>query len=186
MATAAPASGRRIRQQATTLAARLPSLVVAARQRRALRCSTACTARRQAGPGETFWQFRPFVSGEPAARVDWRRSAREDRAFVREREWEASHTVWIWFDRSASMAFASDARAVRQDRPRRRAGARAGGSWRCAGASAPASSASPARWRRAASSSASPRRSPPTSVCAALRRPACPRPSRCGRARKWR
>ena len=48
--------------------------------------------RRQAGPGETFWQFRPFVSGEPAARVDWRRSAREDRAFVREREWEAAHT----------------------------------------------------------------------------------------------
>jgi len=64
--------------------------------------------RRQAGPGETFWQFRPFVSGEPAARVDWRRSAREDRAFVREREWEASHTVWIWFDRSPSMAFASN------------------------------------------------------------------------------
>ena len=63
--------------------------------------------RRQAGPGETFWQFRPFVSGEPAARVDWRRSAREDRAFVREREWEASHTIWIWFDRSPSMTFAS-------------------------------------------------------------------------------
>ena len=62
--------------------------------------------RRQAGPGETFWQFRPFVSGEPAARVDWRRSAREDRAFVREREWEASHTIWIWFDRSPSMSFA--------------------------------------------------------------------------------
>ena len=38
---------------------------------------------------------------------DWRRSAREERAFVREREWEAAHTVWIWFDRSASMQFGS-------------------------------------------------------------------------------
>jgi uncharacterized protein (DUF58 family) len=63
--------------------------------------------RRRAGSGETFWQFRPFLSGEPSARVDWRRSAREERAFVREREWEAAHTVWIWFDRSASMQFAS-------------------------------------------------------------------------------
>ena len=26
---------------------------------------------------------------------------------MREREWEAAHTVWIWFDRSASMQFAS-------------------------------------------------------------------------------
>jgi uncharacterized protein (DUF58 family) len=106
MATAAPVSGRPIRQQATTLAARLPSLVVAARQV-AHTLFHGVHGRRQAGPGETFWQFRPFVSGEPAARVDWRRSAREDRAFVREREWEASHTVWTWFDRSASMAFAS-------------------------------------------------------------------------------
>jgi uncharacterized protein (DUF58 family) len=63
--------------------------------------------RRRAGSGETFWQFRPFLSGEPSSRVDWRRSAREERAFVREREWEAAHTVWIWFDRSASMQFAS-------------------------------------------------------------------------------
>ncbi|MGO9430381.1 DUF58 domain-containing protein [Rhodoblastus sp.] len=107
MATAALASGRRIRQEAETLAARLPSLVVAARHV-AHSLLHGVHGRRQAGPGETFWQFRPFVSGEPAARVDWRRSAREDRAFVREREWEASHTVWIWFDRSPSMAFASD------------------------------------------------------------------------------
>jgi uncharacterized protein (DUF58 family) len=106
MATEAPASDRPIRQQAATLAARLPSLVVAARHI-APTLLHGVHGRRRAGPGETFWQFRPFVSGEPAARVDWRRSAREDRAFVREREWEAAHTVWIWFDRSASMAFAS-------------------------------------------------------------------------------
>ena len=64
--------------------------------------------RRRAGPGESFWQFRPFVPGEAAARVDWRRSARDDRLYVREREWEAAHNIWIWIDRSASMGFASD------------------------------------------------------------------------------
>src|SRR5262249_22168003 len=63
--------------------------------------------RRRAGPGENFWQYRRFVSGEPASRVDWRRSARDDHLYVREQEWEAAHTVWIWPDRSRSMYFAS-------------------------------------------------------------------------------
>jgi uncharacterized protein (DUF58 family) len=47
------------------------------------------------------------MSGEPAQNVDWRRSARDDHLYVREREWEASHTVWIWPDRSPSMTFVS-------------------------------------------------------------------------------
>jgi uncharacterized protein (DUF58 family) len=63
--------------------------------------------RRRAGVGETFWQFRPFVTGEAAQRVDWRRSARDDRLYVREREWEAAQSVWLWIDRSASMAYVS-------------------------------------------------------------------------------
>lgn len=107
MATGLAASPPRLREQAATLAARLPSLVVAAR-RIAQSVMHGVHGRRQAGPGETFWQFRPFVSGEPAARVDWRRSARENHAFVREREWEAAHTLWLWFDRSPSMAFGSE------------------------------------------------------------------------------
>ena len=95
-----------IRHEAATLSARLPSLVIAAR-RVAQTVRHGVHGRRRAGSGETFWQFRPFLSGEPSSRVDWRRSAREERAFVREREWEAAHTVWIWFDRSPSMQFAS-------------------------------------------------------------------------------
>src|SRR3954449_6840740 len=62
---------------------------------------------RRAGTGENFWQFRRFMSGEPAARVDWRRSARDDHLYVREQEWEAAHTVWLWPDRSPSMVYAS-------------------------------------------------------------------------------
>ena len=95
-----------IRRDASTLSARLPSLIIAAR-RVAQTVRHGVHGRRRAGSGETFWQFRPFISGEPSSRVDWRRSAREERAFVREREWEAAHTVWIWFDRSPSMQFAS-------------------------------------------------------------------------------
>jgi uncharacterized protein (DUF58 family) len=63
--------------------------------------------RRRAGAGENFWQYRRFTSGEPASNVDWRRSARDDHLYVREREWEASHTIWLWPDRSPSMDFSS-------------------------------------------------------------------------------
>ena len=105
-----------IRREVTTLSGRLPNLVIAAR-RVAQTVRHGVHGRRRAGSGETFWQFRPFLSGEPSSRVDWRRSAREERAFVREREWEAAHTVWIWFDRSPSMQFASSlSRASKVDR----------------------------------------------------------------------
>jgi uncharacterized protein (DUF58 family) len=73
--------------------------------------------RRRAGSGENFWQFRRFISGEEARRVDWRRSARDEHLYVREQEWEAAHTIWVWPDRSPSMAFSSQlARETKLDR----------------------------------------------------------------------
>ncbi len=89
-----------------TLAAAMPRLILEAR-RVAATVLHGLHGRRRAGSGENFWQYRRFVSGEPASRVDWRRSARDDHLYVREQEWEAAHTVWIWPDRSPSMVFAS-------------------------------------------------------------------------------
>ncbi len=64
--------------------------------------------RRKRGIGETFWQFRPYVDGEAQSRIDWRRSARDDHLYVRDREWEAAHTIWLWADLSPSMHYQSD------------------------------------------------------------------------------
>jgi uncharacterized protein (DUF58 family) len=89
-----------------TLADAMPRLILEAR-RVATTVIHGLHGRRRAGPGENFWQYRRFMSGEPSSNVDWRRSARDDHLYVREREWEASHTIWIWPDRSPSMAFAS-------------------------------------------------------------------------------
>jgi uncharacterized protein (DUF58 family) len=100
-----PAVGRAV-GEGRTLAASMPRLILDAR-RVAATVMHGLHGRRRAGPGENFWQYRRFVSGEPASRVDWRRSARDDHLYVREQEWEAAHTVWIWPDRSASMHFAS-------------------------------------------------------------------------------
>jgi uncharacterized protein (DUF58 family) len=122
MATAAEYSAkeiaavRRADGESRTLAASLPRLVLEAR-RIAANVIHGLHGRRRAGAGESFWQYRRFVSGEPAQRVDWRRSARDDHLYVREQEWEAAHTVWIWPDRSPSMAFASrDARDSKLER----------------------------------------------------------------------
>src|ERR1700744_3645017 len=91
---------------ALALARRLPDLIVAAKEV-AASVMHGVHGRRRAGIGETFWQFRPFVHGESTNQIDWRRSARDDRVYVREREWEAAHTIWGWMDRSISMAYGS-------------------------------------------------------------------------------
>jgi uncharacterized protein (DUF58 family) len=101
-------STRRAVGEAHSLAATIPRLILEAR-RVAATVIHGLHGRRRAGSGENFWQYRRFVSGEPAHRVDWRRSARDEHLYVREQEWEAAHTVWIWPDRSASMMFTSSA-----------------------------------------------------------------------------
>src|SRR5947209_10892901 len=71
------------------LAARVPRLILEAR-RVASTVIHGLHGRRRAGSGENFWQYRRFVNGEPSTNVDWRRSARDDHLYVREREWERS------------------------------------------------------------------------------------------------
>ncbi len=97
--------------EAQSLADRLPDLVLEA-QRIAHTVTHGVHGRRRAGPGETFWQFRQLQAGDAAQLVDWRRSASSDHLYVREREWEAAHTVWLWSDVSKSMQFRSHLSAV--------------------------------------------------------------------------
>jgi len=92
--------------EAHGLAARMPALLIEA-QRVAHTVTHGSHGRRRAGPGETFWQFRHYDQNDSLSGVDWRRSASSDHLFVREREWEAAHTVWLWVDLSPSMRFRS-------------------------------------------------------------------------------
>jgi uncharacterized protein (DUF58 family) len=92
--------------EAQSLAARLPELLLEA-LRVANTVAHGIHGRRRPGTGETFWQFRQFQGSDPATVIDWRRSASSDTLYVREREWEASHTFWLWPDLSPSMAFRS-------------------------------------------------------------------------------
>jgi uncharacterized protein (DUF58 family) len=75
--------------------------------------------RRRAGLGDEFWQYRPAHQGDSARMIDWRRSARSDTHFVREREWQAAQSVTLWIDPAKSMTFTGDkARAPKADRAR--------------------------------------------------------------------
>ena len=95
-------------------AALLPDLLIEAR-RVVSTVISGWHGRRKRGIGENFWQFRPYVEGEPLSRIDWRRSARDDHVYVRDREWEAAHTVWLWADGSPSMLFKSAASGVSKE-----------------------------------------------------------------------
>ncbi len=93
-------------QRAEHLASQLPPLLVAA-ERVAMTVAQGVHGRRRVGQGETFWQFRRYQPGDSAEEIDWRQTAKTDRIFVRETEWEASESVWLWRDTSPSMRWRS-------------------------------------------------------------------------------
>lgn len=96
----------KLEREAVSLVDRMPELLMEA-DRIAATVAHGIHGRRRAGPGETFWQFRQYQQGEGAHLVDWRRSASSDHLFVREREWEAAHTLYLWPNLSQSMDFKS-------------------------------------------------------------------------------
>src|ERR1051326_6016711 len=95
-----------LRDRAEQAAAVLPPLLVAA-ERVATTVAQGVHGRRRVGQGETFWQFRQYEPGDPVPRIDWRESAKSQRLYIRETEWEAAQSVWLWRDMSASMDYAS-------------------------------------------------------------------------------
>lgn len=95
-----------LQHRAEQAAAALPPLLVAA-TRVAATVAQGVHGRRRVGQGETFWQFRQYQPGDAATRIDWRESAKSQRLYVRETEWEAAQSVWLWRDASPSMDYAS-------------------------------------------------------------------------------
>lgn len=92
-----------IRREAETAAEGFPALLTEA-ERLAKSMTTGLHGRKRSGPGESFWQHRPYTFGDPVAAIDWRQSARsQNKLFIRQNEWEAAATVWFWCDKSKSM-----------------------------------------------------------------------------------
>ncbi len=96
-----------MKQQALVLADALPPLLMAARQ--IAGSVMGAHGRRQAGPGDSFWQYRVARPGDSLRQIDWRQSARSQSLQVRETEWAAAQTVHVWCDSGDGMDWRSQA-----------------------------------------------------------------------------
>jgi uncharacterized protein (DUF58 family) len=63
--------------------------------------------RRRAGTGEAFWQYRRYQQEDGAERIDWRRSSRSDRLYVRDTELETARSFAFWIDRNPGFHWTS-------------------------------------------------------------------------------
>lgn len=95
-----------LRARAGALGAGLGALLLAA-DRLAASALPGPHGERRAGQGEAFWQYRPALPGDSAAGIDWRRSARSDTLYLREREAQSPRQAVLWVDQGAGMAWAS-------------------------------------------------------------------------------
>lgn len=99
--TASPAE---IRARADAASGHLPALILSA-ERLAAMIAPGAHGLRRAGPGEEFWQYRPAHAGDTARSIDWRRSARSDLQFVRDREAQTAQAAAIWVSAGKGMAY---------------------------------------------------------------------------------
>lgn len=106
-ATNGPPSATHLAPQAAALAARLPAILLQA-NRIAATLHAGQHGLRRAGGGESFWQYRQALPGEPVQHIDWRQSARSAHAYVRETEAQAPQTFLLWCDLSPSMQWRSN------------------------------------------------------------------------------
>lgn len=111
-------AGPHLRTRAEGLAAALPPLLAQA-DHLASTVLLGEHGRRRAGMGDEFWQYRPITQGDEAREIDWRRSARSDVHYIRQKEWQAAQSVVLWVDGSRSMGFSGDkSRPAKSDRAR--------------------------------------------------------------------
>jgi uncharacterized protein (DUF58 family) len=102
----AKAKGFSLLATAERQASAFPPLLVAA-ERVAATVQQGVHGRRRSGQGEAFWQHRRFQIGDAPRLIDWRQSGKSDRLYIREMEWEASQSVWLWMNAAPSMQWRS-------------------------------------------------------------------------------
>ena len=96
----------RANAESAGIAGRLPPLLIAA-ERIAATVVQGVHGRRRVGAGEVFWQHRPYYPGDELRRLNWRQSSKSDKVYLRQMEWSAAQTVYLWCDLSPSMDYAS-------------------------------------------------------------------------------
>lgn len=94
------------RYKAEGAAAGLPGLIAAA-ERAAKSILSGDHTQRKPGMGEKFWQYREYDVSDRPQDIDWRQSAKGDRLFVREKEWQTTQTALVWCQHNEGMNYRS-------------------------------------------------------------------------------
>lgn len=95
-----------LRKKAEKSAAGLPALIMDA-QSIAASVTQGEHAKRRAGTGEKFWQFREYQAGDRPQDIDWRQSAKTDRIYIKQREQHIAQTHILDCATDESMDFSS-------------------------------------------------------------------------------
>ncbi|UZD90570.1 DUF58 domain-containing protein [Cognatishimia activa] len=95
-----------LRRRAEAAASRLPPLLARA-DNLANTVLLGEHGRRRSGLGDDFWQYRAVQPGDSYRLIDWRKSAKTDAQYVRQKEWQIAQSVTMWIDNAASMDYAS-------------------------------------------------------------------------------
>lgn len=104
-----------LRRKAEEAAAALDDLVAGAESVPRAALHAGAHARKRAGAGEKFWQYRDYDPADRPQDIDWRQSAKGERVFVRQKEHQAPQAVYLWCAGGPRMAWASQADLPRKD-----------------------------------------------------------------------
>lgn len=96
-----------LRQRSEAAHDSLPDMILQA-EKAVHHILTGHHAQKRAGTGEKFWQFREYDPSDRPQDIDWRQSAKTDRVYVRQKEWQTTQTAMIWAQNNENMTYASD------------------------------------------------------------------------------
>ena len=97
-----------LRHRAEEAAAGLPAMMAEA-ERAVATLYSGDHRQRKAGSGEKFWQFRDYDSASDRPQdIDWRQSAKGERLYVRQKEWQTAQTILFWLQNDRGMALKSN------------------------------------------------------------------------------
>lgn len=95
-----------LRQIADKESSDLPALMALA-EKSASNILSGEHALRKPGSGEKFWQYREYDTSDRPQDIDWKMSARTDKVFTRQKEWQSTQSALFWVQSSESMLFKS-------------------------------------------------------------------------------
>ena len=96
----------KLRQIAEEERADLPALMAMA-ERAVSTIYQGTHPQKKPNTGEDFWQFREHNNTDRPQDIDWRQSAKTDRVYIKQKEWQTAQNVMLWCASGPEMAFSS-------------------------------------------------------------------------------